>query len=61
MFKALIVSKSEDQPFEAALKEVDHDFLDPAGEVLVKVAYSTVNYKDGLVLNGKGGLVMRLC
>ena len=57
MFKALIVSKSEDQPFEAALKEVDHDFLDPAGEVLVKVAYSTVNYKDGLVLNGKGGLV----
>lgn len=57
MFKALIVSKSDDVPFEAAVKEVDHDFLNPEGDVLVKVAYSTVNYKDGLVLNGKGGLV----
>ena len=57
MFKALIVSKSDDNPFEASLKEIDHDFLSDEGEVLVKVAYSTVNYKDGLVLCGKGGLV----
>ena len=57
MFKALITSKSDDTPFSAELKEIDHDFLDPAGEVLVKVAYSCVNYKDGLVLSGKGGLV----
>ncbi len=45
MFKALIVSKSDDNPFEASLKEVNHDFLSDEGEVLVKVAYSTVNYK----------------
>ncbi len=29
----------------------------PAGEVLVRVDYSTLNYKDGLVLNGLGRLV----
>jgi acrylyl-CoA reductase (NADPH) len=57
MFKALIVSQSEDTPFNASVQEIDHDFLSDDGEVLVKVAYSTVNYKDGLVLSGKGGLV----
>lgn len=57
MFKALIVSKSDDTPFSASLQEIDHDFLSDDGEVLVKIAYSTVNYKDGLVLSGKGGLV----
>lgn len=57
MFKALVTSKSEDTAFSAEVQEIEHDFLDPAGDVLVKVAYSTVNYKDGLVLSGKGGLV----
>ena len=57
MFKALIVSKSDDTPFAASVQEIDHDFLGEKGEVLVKVAYSCVNYKDGLVLSGKGGLV----
>ena len=57
MFKALVVSKSEDGDFSASLQEVGHDFLSSDGEVLVKIAYSTVNYKDGLVLGGKGGLV----
>ena len=57
MFKALIVSKSDDTPFTASVQEIEHDFLPAEGEVLVKVAYSCVNYKDGLVLTGKGGLV----
>ena len=39
-----------------ALEEVNFDQL-PDGEVLVRVAYSTLNYKDGLVLNGLGRLV----
>jgi acrylyl-CoA reductase (NADPH) len=29
----------------------------PSGDVLVDVAYSTLNYKDGMVLNGLGRLV----
>ena len=57
MFKALVVSQSDEQPFKAEVTDVDQSFLSPDGEVLVKVVYSTVNYKDGLVLNGKGGLV----
>lgn len=57
MFKALVVSQSDEQPFKAEVTNIDPSFLSPDGEVLVKVAYSTVNYKDGLVLNGKGGLV----
>ena len=57
MFKALVVSQSDEQPFTAEVTDIDPSFLSPDGEVLVKVAYSTVNYKDGLVLNGKGGLV----
>ena len=57
MFKALVVSQSDEQPFKAEVTDIDQSFLSPDGEVLVKVAYSTVNYKDGLVLNGKGGLV----
>ena len=57
MFKALVVSQSDEQPFTAEVTDIDQSFLSPDGEVLVKVAYSTVNYKDGLVLNGKGGLV----
>ena len=31
--------------------------LPEAGEVLVAIHYSTINYKDGLCLMGKGGLV----
>jgi len=57
MFKALVVSQSDEQPFKAEVTDIEPSFLSPDGEVLVKVAYSTVNYKDGLVLNGKGGLV----
>ena len=57
MFKALIATKSEDHPFAVAIEEIDEAFLPVEGEVLVDVHYSTVNYKDGLVLNGKGGLV----
>lgn len=57
MFKALVVTKTDETPFAAMVQEVDHDFLSAEGDVLVKIAYSTVNYKDGLVLTGKGGLV----
>ena len=31
----------------------------PAGEVTVDVAYSTLNYKDGMILNGIGRLVRK--
>lgn len=55
MFKAVVVSKTDDQ-VSVAIESLEDDRL-PAGDVTVAVDYSTVNYKDGLVLNGLGGLV----
>src|SRR3982751_3955694 len=37
-------------------EEIDRERL-PAGEVLVHVAYSSLNYKDGLAVTGKPGVV----
>ena len=56
MFKALIVDKPEGGDVAQSIQEIGEDRL-PEADVLVDVAYSTVNYKDGLCLNGKGGLV----
>ncbi len=40
----------------ARIEDVDEAAL-PAGDVTVAVEYSTLNYKDGLILNGLGRLV----
>ncbi len=56
-FKALVVEEVEGKA-ENQWQELTLDDL-PAGEVVVDVAYSTLNYKDGLVLNGNRGKVMR--
>lgn len=57
MFKAIVVEKDE-APYRASLKEVDDSAL-PAGEVTVRVDYSTINYKDGLALTGKSPVVRK--
>lgn len=54
-FRAFIVNKSE-AGFSAGLGELSRAEL-PAGEVLVKVAYSGVNYKDGLASIPEGKIV----
>ncbi|MCV3767479.1 MDR family oxidoreductase [Rhizobium sp. TRM95796] len=56
MFKALVVRKAEDGAISQAVEELDDAML-PDGDVTVKVDYSTLNYKDGLCMHGKGGLV----
>jgi acrylyl-CoA reductase (NADPH) len=56
MFKALIVDKAEDGAISQSVQQIGEDRL-PQAEVLVDVEFSTVNYKDGLCLTGKGGLV----
>jgi acrylyl-CoA reductase (NADPH) len=54
-FRAFIVNKTEDG-FSATLDKLSSTDL-PAGEVLVKVAYSGVNYKDGLASIPDGKVV----
>ena len=56
-FKALLLSRDADAPISADIVELTPDDLPQEGDVLVEVAYSGLNYKDGLVLAGKGGLV----
>lgn len=55
-FRALLVEKSEDGKISQTITELDESRL-PEGDVIVAVEYSTLNYKDGLCLTGKGGLV----
>ena len=55
-FNALVVDKAPDGTTQAAIKSLTLDDL-PAGEVLVAVEYSTINYKDGLCLGSGGGMV----
>ena len=57
MFKAIVIDK-DDSGYRASLKEVDDSAL-PPGDVTVRVAYSTVNYKDGLALTGKAPVVRK--
>jgi len=55
-FQALLVEKGGDGAVSASVQEIDDARL-PDGDVTVAVEYSTLNYKDGLCINGKGGLV----
>ena len=55
MFKAILVKK-DDQGYRAELAELDEASL-PEGDVKVKVLYSTLNYKDGLAITGKGPVI----
>lgn len=52
-FKAFVVDKKEDL-FSAEVRNITLDDL-PSGDVIVKVSYSSVNYKDSLasIPNGK--------
>jgi acrylyl-CoA reductase (NADPH) len=54
-FQALVLHEDAGK-VTPRLESVDEAAL-PAGEVLVAVEYSTLNYKDGLILNGLGRLV----
>ncbi len=55
MFKAL-VADNDGGTVRTALRDLDEASL-PPGDVTVAVDYSTINYKDGLVATGAGGLV----
>src|SRR3954463_12002590 len=55
MFRALVLDE-KDGKVSASVKELPAESL-PAGDVTVDVQYSTLNYKDGLILNGLGRLV----
>jgi acrylyl-CoA reductase (NADPH) len=55
MFKALLLTE-KDGKVTSQITQLDEERL-PDGDVTVRVQYSTLNYKDGLILNGLGRLV----
>ena len=55
-YKALVSEKNEKGEITQSIQSLSDDSL-PKGDVVVHVEYSTVNYKDGLCLNGLGRLV----
>ncbi|PIE24011.1 MAG: oxidoreductase [Neptuniibacter caesariensis] len=55
MFQALVLNQEEGKTV-AAVKQLQLDDL-PQEDVLVKVAYSSLNYKDGLAITGKGKII----
>ncbi|HMB77716.1 MAG TPA: MDR family oxidoreductase [Kiloniellaceae bacterium] len=57
MFKAFIVDKAEDGSVTQSIEEIGEDRLPADGDVTVAVDCSTLNYKDGLCVQGLGGLV----
>ncbi len=57
-FRALLIEDRDGKP-AAGFRDLTVDQL-PDHEVLVEVAYSTLNYKDGLAITGMGRIARRL-
>ncbi|MFZ5933801.1 MDR family oxidoreductase [Pseudomonas sp. HS6-2] len=55
MFKAILVDK-HDASYQAQLRELEASSL-PEGDVTVRVAYSTLNFKDALAITGQSPVV----
>ena len=56
MFKALLLTKTDDGALRCEVTELQDSQL-PAGDVLVQISHSTLNYKDGLAITGKAPVV----
>lgn len=54
-FRALVVDQLADGTV-TSMQDLDESAL-PDGAVAVRVEWSTLNYKDGLILRGQGGIV----
>ena len=57
-FKAFVIEDADGKP-KGGFKQLSLADL-PDNDVLVEVAYSTVNYKDGLAVSGKGRIARKL-
>lgn len=57
MFKGILIEKDE-AGYRASVQGIDDARL-PEGDVTVRVDYSSLNYKDGLAITGKGPVVRK--
>ena len=54
-FKGLVIDQHEGQ-VQAAIQELSKESL-PPGDVVIALAYSDLNYKDGLAVTGKAKVI----
>ncbi len=57
-FSALVIDQAEDGSITRRLSRMTEDRLD-AGEVTIRVAFSSINYKDALAATGAGKIIRR--
>lgn len=55
-FRALLLEENDERKVSNSIQTLDNDRL-PEGDVTVGVKYSTLNYKDGMIVKGLGRLV----
>jgi acrylyl-CoA reductase (NADPH) len=56
-FRALLVTKKDDRQSASVIELSEADLME--GDVTVAVEHSTVNYKDGLAVTGKGPILRK--
>jgi acrylyl-CoA reductase (NADPH) len=56
-FKAVLAQQIEGKP-QISIQQIDRASL-PPGDVLVRVRYSDLNYKDGLAVTGRPGVIRK--
>ena len=54
-YRALVIREISEGEFSREIETVPYDFL-PKNEILIKVAYAALNYKDALSANGNRGV-----
>lgn len=57
-FKAFVIDQDENRKIVSRLTKMVPEQLD-AGEVLIRVSYSSINYKDALAATGAGKIIRR--
>lgn len=55
-FTGLLLEQDEDRKVSNSIRTISNDQL-PEGDVTIAVKYSTLNYKDGMIIKGIGRLV----
>ena len=55
LFKSLVIEENLDGSFSSSIKKKSISDL-PVGELLIKVSYSSLNYKDALSVSGNKGV-----
>ena len=59
-FQAYVIQQTEGRASCGYMQRMRVDALD-AGELLIRVRYSSINYKDALAATGAGKIIRRLC